>query len=413
MRSLHLVSIFVLFIIGSCHSDKSKQIFKTGIWRAELTLDIQKSIKLPFNFTLKKIDSGNEIEIINASERIQLNNIVIQKDSIFIKFPIYDSEIKAKIQGTMLIGTWFNYAKSIDYSIPFVAYHNQDYRFKKRGNTNNSLNGKWETVFNSGTDDVYEAIGKFNVNENKLTGTFLTETGDYRFLDGIATMDSMFLSCFDGAHAFLFTAEISFDTVLKGTFWSGKHSKESWVAYKNENAQIGNPDSLTYLISKNNTIEFVYPNVDNEMISLNDNRYNNKVVLVQIMGTWCPNCIDESKYLKSLYDEYNDDGLEIIAIAFEKARNLEKAKENIRKYKKTLSIPYEVLLADINSSKSKTSDQFLTLNKIISYPTLLYIDKNKTVRKIHTGFSGPGTGNYYKNFVEFNQIFIESLLKAS
>ncbi|MBL4654739.1 MAG: TlpA family protein disulfide reductase [Bacteroidia bacterium] len=413
VRYFQIGFIIVLFCIYACYYQKSEPVFKTGIWRANLTLDIQKSIILPFNFTLKKKDSGYEIEIINADEKILLTDIKIQNDSIFIKFPIYDSEIKARIQDTVLTGSWFNYAKSDDYAIPFIAFHDQDHRFKKRASANNSVVGKWETVFNSDTDDLYKAIGKFNLNGHKLTGTFLTETGDYRFLEGITTTDSLFLSCFDGAHAFLFTAEISSDTLLKGTFWSGKHWKEPWIAHKNKNARIGNPDSLTYLTSKNNSIEFSYPNTDDVMISLSDTRYKNKLVLVQIMGTWCPNCIDEGKYLKSLYDEYSDAGLEIIAIAFEKARNSEKAKENIRKYKKSLNIPYEVLLADINSNKSKTSHQFPALNKVISYPTLLYIDKNKTVRKIHTGFSGPGTGKYYSNFVKTNQLYIESLLKAS
>ena len=41
----------------------------------------------------------------------------------------------------------------------------------------------------------------------------------------------------------------------------------------------------------------------------------------------------------------------------------------------------------------------------MSYPTTIFIDKKGKVREIHTGFSGPGTGKYYDEFVtEFNQL---------
>jgi hypothetical protein len=51
------------------------------------------------------------------------------------------------------------------------------------------------------------------------------------------------------------------------------------------------------------------------------------------------------------------------------------------------------------------------LNKIISFPTTIIIDKKGIVRQIHTGFSGPGTGEYYNKFVEEFTRFMEKLEK--
>ena len=45
------------------------------------------------------------------------------------------------------------------------------------------------------------------------------------------------------------------------------------------------------------------------------------------------------------------------------------------------------------------------LKDIIGFPTTIIIDKKGDVRKIHTGFSGPGTGEHYIEFIsEFEKL---------
>jgi len=63
-----------------------------------------------------------------------------------------------------------------------------------------------------------------------------------------------------------------------------------------------------------------------EKVSLSDPKYKNKAVIVQIMGSWCPNCMDESAYLSKVYKQYNKQGLEIIALAYERTSDAERAK---------------------------------------------------------------------------------------
>jgi len=50
------------------------------------------------------------------------------------------------------------------------------------------------------------------------------------------------------------------------------------------------------------------------------------------------------------------------------------------------------------------------LNKVVSYPTTIFIDKKGKVRKIHTGFNGPATGDKYIAFKEDFESFVEMLL---
>ncbi|PKP41219.1 MAG: TlpA family protein disulfide reductase, partial [Bacteroidetes bacterium HGW-Bacteroidetes-10] len=44
------------------------------------------------------------------------------------------------------------------------------------------------------------------------------------------------------------------------------------------------------------------------------------------------------------------------------------------------------------------------------FPTTIFIDKKGVVRRIHSGFSGPGTGIHYQNFVKEFTTFVEGLI---
>ena len=124
-------------------------------------------------------------------------------------------------------GYWHNLDKGENYKIPFSAHPSIKMRFSHINKQTSVLNvnGKWEVEFGFNSNNPYPAIGVFSQKKksNHVTGTFLTETGDYRFLEGKTTKDSLFLSCFDGAHAFLFKAVITKNNTLVGRFFSGTH----------------------------------------------------------------------------------------------------------------------------------------------------------------------------------------------
>ena len=126
----------------------------------------------------------------------------------------------------------------------------------------------------------------------------MTETGDYRYLEGNMYNNTLYLSSFDGTHLFLFKATL-IDDRLTGVFYSGSHWEEPWVAVKNQDMELTNPDSLTYLKEGYNKLAFTFPNTNGDSISLTDDKYIGKVVIVNIMGPWCPNCKDETAYLNN------------------------------------------------------------------------------------------------------------------
>jgi thiol-disulfide isomerase/thioredoxin len=208
----------------------------------------------------------------------------------------------------------------------------------------------------------------------------------------------------------LFTAKVS-DSSLTGTFYSGNHFNEPFEAKRNESFELPDANDLTILKEGYDTLEFSFPNASGELISLTDKRFKDKVVIVQIMGSWCPNCLDESKFYSEFYNNNKDKAVEFIALAFEYAKTKEKAFKSIERLKDEIGITYPIVLAQYGTSnKAEAQEKLPMLNHILSYPTTIYIDKKGKARKIHTGFNGPATGDKYVEFKNEFEAFVHQLL---
>lgn len=409
MTMRYILGLLVTIIIVSCKNEtqtqplEAKQL-KTGTYCA--VLEVKDGEKLPFNFEVK---SPKSLQIFNAEEVINVDEIIYKNDSVFITTPVFEGYIAAAFDGDNLKGNFIK--ESLNRVVPFSAQFNIEKRFEVTQKATQNASGIWETVFSQGVEgDEYIAKGIFKQDGKKVIGTFRTTTGDYRYLEGVMDGNTMKLSTFDGAHAFLFTAKVS-DSTMTGTFYSGNHWKEPFVAKRNANYELPKADQLTFLKEGYDSIDFTFSNTSDELVDLKDDRFKDKVVLVQIMGTWCPNCLDESKYYADFYKKNKDKDLEIIALAFEYAKDKETAFSRIDRLMYQVGIEYPVLLAQYgSSSKVKAQEKLPMLNHVLSYPTTIFIDKKGKVRKIHTGFNGPATGDKYTVFKSDFESFVAELL---
>lgn len=385
---------------------------KAGIYRAVLQLRPSEQIELPFTYELKYEHKKPIIIIHNADERIRVDEIKIVGDSVFIQMPVFDTEFRCKILPDGLQGNWINHYKSGDNIIPFRSYFGQDYRFfPSAGLSQSTLNGKWQTTFSPESKDMTAAVGLFKQMEGTdlISGTFLTETGDYRYLEGIEKEGKLYLSAFDGSHAFVFVAEIKAQT-LKGEFYSGAKWKEPWIAIKNEKAALRDAEEITTIKNPEQAFTLSMKDLNGKVISLEDSAYRNKPLIIQLMGSWCPNCMDESAYFSQLYKKYETEGLEIIALAFEKTTDPEKVKIQVNRLVKRYEITYPILLPLV-TGKEKAGELLPRLSAISAFPTTLFLNKQHQVVKIHTGFSGPATGQDYIIYKERTENLIKHLMQ--
>jgi thiol-disulfide isomerase/thioredoxin len=399
-RNITMKNAFLLFLVAIVLSCKSKTELKSGIWRAEVPTVAG---QLPFHILIE----NNQAFAINADEKLAFDTLFFENDSLHLKMELFDAEIIAKVEGESMNGVFRKKMANLDNREgAFSAKFGQDFRFEN-GKESPSLANKYSVVFNDG-ESTYEAVGIFEQKNNKVKGTFLTTTGDYRYLDGNVIGDSLKLTCFDGNHIFLFTAKVSGDSLTGGTFCYSLKGTEKWFGIKNDNAALPDANSLTFLKPGFQSIDFSFPDETGKMISIKDERYKNKVTIVQVLGSWCPNCMDETRFLAEF--KKKNPSVEIIGLAFEKSLEPAFVNPKIQRLKTRFGVTYPILLAGKND-KVDASDKLPMLNKIISFPTTIIIDKKGIVRQIHTGFSGPGTGEYYNKFVEEFTRFVEKLEK--
>ncbi len=406
MKKIIALTFLVSFLVlTSCNTEK-EVLLSEGIWLAEL--EVMDNQILPFNFTLEKTDGAYVMKIYNAEEVIHVNEISIQNDSIRIQTPVYEGYISGKFTKNSIEGEFIK--ESLDRIVPFKAVFGEEERFRNSKPSTVNISGIWEIEFNKDTEDSYMSKGIFTQNGDKVTGTFRTQTGDYRYLDGVMDEDSLKVSAFDGAHAFVFTAKVT-DSTVNGNFYSGNHFKEPFKGVRNDDFELPNADSLTFLKKGYDKFAFSFPTSAGNMVSLEDERFQNKVVLVQIMGTWCPNCLDETKFYVDYLKNNPDTDFEIVGLAFEYAKTKEGAINAISRLKERIEVGYPILLAQVGSSDKALAQQKLPmLNHVISYPTSIFIDKKGKVRKIHTGFNGPATGDKYITFKKEFDVFVKGLL---
>jgi peroxiredoxin len=382
---------------------------KLGFWRAEITTH---GGLLPFQF---EINTGTksklwDIKLINGSEKSSLGESYLRKDSLVIPFDLYDSELVLDLSKNTEMKGFFVKKKNGTtlYKLSVTAKAGLTDRFLNLNPATVNVSGKWMADFFSDATNHSPGVGVFEQTGNSVTGTVLRTSGDYRFLQGNISGDSLMLSYFDGSGLYLIKAKIT-GSKLSGKFTSGLNGERNLLAALDPAAALPDLKKLSFLKPGYDRIDFKLPTTSGELISLQDERFKNKVVVIELMGSWCPNCLDESRYLSPFYKKYKDKGVEVIGLAFENSADIAIAGPKITNFQKKIGITYPLLFA--GTAEDKTIAQVLPmLSKMNGYPTTFIIDKKGIVREIHTGFSGPGTGKYYADWISDFEQTIQSLL---
>ncbi|MCB9245417.1 MAG: TlpA family protein disulfide reductase [Flavobacteriales bacterium] len=387
--------LLVILGLQACTTPKERVEDKiSGWWRAELIIDSVEDRTVPFFLDIRSVGDHEWIAaVVNGEERILHEDVQFRNDSVIITSPVFNSSINAQINKNELTGYWTDRSRPGNYRLPFRAKYNLDQRFKFENPLRSEINGTWKTVFNPGTERSDTAVALFNTGElTVLHGTFLTETGDYRFLEGGFDGSEMKLSTFDGSHVFLFEADLESDT-LRGTFYSGNHWKEGFIAWRDSTVALRDPYSIVELSAPDLALELNLPDIDKRRVDLGDPIFFNKPLIIQIMGSWCPNCMDETVFLSRNYERIRERGVEVLAVAFERQQG-EEVLKLLHRYKENLGVPYRILYGG-SSAKDSAIRIFPQFRAIPAYPTTIFLNKDHKIVKVHTGFSGPGTGRYF------------------
>lgn len=416
-RLLTLLLILPLWIGCTGRGDSTSPL--VGTWRAVLE---SPGGELPFALRVRESNGGLLATVVNGEEEAPMSSVHHEGNRVVLATDWYDSEITATLSedGGTMIGQWRKTGPGgTDSVLPFRAHRGQTHRFgdepthagaEPPGFT--SVQGSWSARFQD-EDGTEPAVGEFEQQGTRVTGTFLTPTGDYRFLEGDFRRGVLRLSAFDGAHAFLFRAVAKPDGTLAGDFWSRDGYHATWSAQRLEDAAVGSvlpdPFDQAHVTNEDRRFRFALRDLEGRLVSSSDERFDGKVVLVNLFGSWCPNCNDEAPLLATWDRTYRDQGLEIVGLAFEMTGDAERDRKLVRRYAERHDLEFPLLLAG-TSDKQEAAATLPDLDRVVAYPTSIFIGRDGTVRHIHSGFAGPGTGEHHERLVAQLTEVLESLL---
>jgi thiol-disulfide isomerase/thioredoxin len=193
------------------------------------------------------------------------------------------------------------------------------------------------------------------------------------------------LSTFDGQRAFALEGTLMQDGTMEGQ-WITHHSRDPFVAERDDDLEM--PDPL-------GRIPFVRGEQRLELQPLREPRFADKPVIVELFGTWCPNCNDQAPVLVELYRRYRSQGLEILGLAYEDSSEPEFRKRRVEEFKRKHGVEWDVVIADATLEDLAEVD-FAGLGPIEGVPVTIFLRRDHTVHAIYSGFSGPATGKVHE-----------------
>lgn len=398
IAKLFVISASAYFLCACGLSSEKNTTSEHLEGKFRVDMELNDSTSLPFILSLTKHNSIQQATVYNSDESILSDEVTITRDSLHITLPVFGSKMSFKIlNDSTLIGVFTSQNRPKDYEIKLSA--------KKQGKRFDAVSdefaGRYKITFGNDSTDL--AIGIFNSSNGIVKATFATETGDYRFIEGVVKNGKLTMSCFDGAHYFYFDADVKGDSLVNGNFYSGNHYQTTWQGVVNNDFELRAATNLTSPLDENAVIKKTIGGIEIP-------NPNAKITAVQILGTWCPNCMDESRYYAStLLPKYQNKGLAIIGLAFEYKGSDSLTDARISRFKNDLGVEYPIVLAG-NASKTEASEMFPQLSKIISFPSTIFLNQKGEILRVHTGFYGPGTGKYFDEYVKETEEFLNSHL---
>ena len=407
MRSLITISA-VLFagalLLAACSSRVDAPT--VGVYRATLSLP---GGEAPFGLEVAREGDRHVLYLTNGAERTTVRDVTVSSGELSAAFPGYENSLRATIYRERLEGAvTLIKAGGVEQVIPFKATFGDTYRFFKEASKEYApVAGRWQVTLTDDDGDTTGAVAVLEQSNDRVTGTVMTPTGDHRFLEGQIRGNEVWLSTFAGGLGYLYQLKVTQPGHLEGEYWQGIRSHEKVAATLNDKAE------LEHLATdmQSDRLVFTFKDADGKPVSLSDERFRDKVVLITLGGTWCPNCHDEAAFLVPFYKEYRDKGFDIVALMFERHADFDKAAKAVRKYREDMRIEFPMLIA--GTADDSAGKALPTLSGIYGYPTSIFIDKQGKVRKIHTGFTGPAAPKEYEEYTAEFRAFIDQLLAES
>jgi thiol-disulfide isomerase/thioredoxin len=359
-----------------------------GLWDASVVVN---KLEIPFRFEIAGSGAAVTGSFFNGDEKVTSTSGTFENGSLTLNFDEYGSKLTATLKDGLLEGEYSRGTRGAPY--PFQA---RRFTPVASGETSppsiaglwniqvKSSKGEsaWQLIVRQSGGAVSAAILRVDGDTGMLTGSWHQENGKF------------VLSHFSGARPLLLELVPATDGTLAVT----QNRENPLTAVRSEQARAkglpepSDPSRFTSVKDPTEPLRFSFPDLAGKTVSNTDSQFRGKVVIVNIGGSWCPNCHDEAPFLADLYRKYHNQGLEIVLLSFEESEQL-KNPVRLRAFIKRYGIDYTVLLPGEPKELAEKMPQGVNLN---SFPTSFIVGRDGRVRSVHAGFPGAASGEFHK-----------------
>jgi peroxiredoxin len=412
-RKLSFLSVVLLVAALSASADAPSL---AGIWQATITIN---GTDFPFRLELAPDpakNTGVQGWFFNGDLRVPSTSGSFENGTLILNFDHYATKLQATLKDGVLQGQYGPYSKELR---PVTARRLTGAAGDKQSAPNigglwelegvDSKKGEraWRLIVNQKGAEVSAAILRVDGDTGTLTGRFQPDNG------GANGGGAFVLSHFSGARPALLSLRTAADGTLSVRL-TGPRGATDLTATRPAAARSkglpepSDPEHHTTVKDASEPFRFSFTDLNGKTVSNTDARFRGKVVLVNITGSWCPNCHDEAPFLEGLYRKYRAAGLEIVALSFEDEQQL-KDPTRLRAFIKQYGLEYTVLLAGQTDELSAKLPQAVNLD---AWPTTFFLGRDGRVRAVHAGFPGPASGDLHRQALREFEAQVELLLGA-
>ena len=380
----------------------------SGEWRAVVLNKAGEEVA--FKLDLKR--EGEQIvgALVNGDERVVSTSGSFDGKMLKLRYDFYDGDLTATLDDNKLSGTFQRQWRKETLRRELRAWREAS-NVKLQATNGADINGDWLLRVDEGEKQkVWRA--SFHQNGAEVRGTIIPLSGDWGTMTGKFENGQLTLSRFDGINAHLFKARLGANGALEGLIDSERKAVAERVGNTSNLPTPPDPSAYTSLKNPKEPFRFSFPDLGSKIVSSTDERFRNKVVLVTITGSWCPNCHDEAPVLNDLYQRYHARGLEVVGLAFEYTGNYERDRQQVKIFARRHQIQYPMLLAG-TTDEGDLEKKLPQLVNFGAYPTTIFIGRDGLVKKIHAGFEGPATGERFTKLKAEMEELVKELLDGS
>ena len=371
-----------------------------GLWDAAVIVN---GLEIPFRFEIAGDGADVSGWFFNGDEKVSSTGGRFENGTLALDFDHYATSVHASLVNGRLAGT-YNRATGF---YPFYAK-----RFAPSAAFPNevpAIDGLWQ--IGGVKSNKGESAWRFIVRQSgaEVTAAILRVDGDTGALAGTYRNGKFIVSHFSGARPLVLELTPQQD----GSLEIVRNREEKMIAVRASEAKLKDvpeptdPSRHSSVKDPTEPFRFAFPDIAGKVLSNTDARFKNKVVIVSISGSWCPNCHDEAPFLADLYRKYHDKGLEIIALSFEEEAQKAKGYPRLLAFNKRYGVEYPVILAGEQADLAEKVPQIHNLN---SFPTTIFLGRDGLVRGVHAGFAGAASGVFHDNAKDEITATVERLL---